>query len=148
MTNYIDPEIAAQKFKKLKRYATVKDLKSVLNTKNTSEYDEDTLAIDVFDGPITSYTSLPYWLVAYLHHHRDKVVEAEEVYRAASRLKYRAKDVRATIKWLDDTQANFGHWREPKTKIEYLRWYDIDEPTDAGAVMRQTQACLDRGDDW
>lgn len=138
----ITPEQAEHIYNTHKPYATIEDFKSILSAKVYNRYDKSTEAIDVLEIPLDKATTFPHWVVLYLHGHRDKVIEENDLLVEAIQAGYRKYDIRRVKSFLENSQSNVGFWYDSKTKKTYYRWYEPSELTD------KVQECLDRGDNW
>ena len=142
MTYLITPGEAQIAVQARRPYALVSDFKDVLSRSLIERYSEDTKAIDALDLPIEKTTTFPYWVIAYLYSNKNTHIEESDLVVAAIQAGYRASDIRAIKKFLEDTQANVGVWYDTKDKKVYYCWYQPNSFT------KKNQECLDRGDDW
>lgn len=86
-------------------------------------------------------TRLTDRIVAYLQK-ENKDVKRSNVQKIAEKYGYSSEDFFIALEILAETRANVGQWKDHKTKVNYLRYYEPDELTN------KVQECLDRGDDW
>lgn len=80
-------------------------------------------------------------IVNYLQK-ENKNVKRIDVQKIAEKYEYTIDEFYIALEVIANTRANIAQWKDDKTKVNYLRYYEPNELT------KQVQECLDRGDDW
>lgn len=89
----------------------------------------------VIAPPIDEYKSrprpanLPFWIMCFLHHHRDRNVPRNEIIEAALLRHYSRDQIFEAFDYIrgDLYTAHIGNWWESQDRVEYLRWYEMTE---------------------
>lgn len=82
--------------------------------------------------------NLPYWIMCFLHHNRDRSVPRSEIVEAALNRLYSRNQIFEALRSIDKDImiVNVGCWWESKDHIEfgkeikrgeYWRWFDMTE---------------------
>ena len=143
MTLHITPEKAQEAIQNRKPYATLGDFKEILNSRILRNHSEDALAVDVLELPLTQTTTFAHWVINYLYANKDIAVQERDLIEKATQAGYEPfSHLRFVKKFIEDTQAHIGRWRDQKTGKTFYQWYPPNDLTN------KVQECLDRGDDW
>lgn len=144
-TRYISVEEATKALQDRKPYATIKNFHPILRGNMKREYGDNELAIDILDLPpekLHVTTTLPHFIIVYLHNHKGEAVEETDLKEAAYKAGYNNFPTRRVREYFYETQAHIPCWYESKEKKTYYQW------TEPSELSNKTQAALDRGDDW
>lgn len=88
---------------------------------------------EIVQAPIQEFKSrprpanLPYWIMCYLHHHKNRSVPKSEIIEAALLRHYSRDQIFDALKSIDKDImiVNVGCWWESKERVEYWRWFDM-----------------------
>ena len=72
----------------------------------------------------------------------DADIDRDTLIKVAEKEGYSKEKVYDALREIEQTVSNIGQWQDPKTKVNYLRYYP---PNDLTNKVRE---CLDCGDDW
>lgn len=94
----------------------------------------------IVQPPVQEYKSRPrpanlaYWIMCFLHHHKDRSVPKQEIIEAALARLYSRDQIFEALKAIENNImiVNVGNWWESKDtkdfkRGEYWRWYDMTE---------------------
>lgn len=80
-------------------------------------------------------------IVNYLRE-ANRDVKRIDIQKIAEKYGYSIDDFYIALEVIAETHADIAQWKDDKTKVNYVRYYEPNELT------KQVQECLDRGDDW